>query len=73
MPATPTTTRVPHTASAVHATADRFRDDLGRLLEPGGLTRDNVSTVAGWLDAEVWALFEANEAVLDAWARGEAA
>ncbi len=62
----------PSDATNVSRTAQRFRADVAVLLEPGGLNRDNVSVVAGWFDAGVWSLLEANEAALGAWRRGEA-
>lgn len=65
-------TTVAHTDTAVHATAERFRSDVGALLDSGGLTRTNVAVLAGWLNAEVWELLDANDAVLESWA-GDAA
>ena len=67
--ATPTDT-VDRTPAAVFATAEGFRTDIGRLLEPGGMTRRNVSAVASWMDGRVWDLLDANDVVLEQWARG---
>lgn len=61
---------VDRTPAAVAVAAERFRDMVGCLVEPGGLTRANVGEAAGWFDFLVWDLLDANDAVLEEWGSG---
>ena len=64
--------RVEATFAGVAATSTCFRHDIERLLEPGGITTENLRRLAEWLDSDVWELMAANDAVLSQWARGVA-
>ncbi|MDH3369075.1 MAG: hypothetical protein OEO17_14640 [Gemmatimonadota bacterium] len=66
-----TSERVERTPAAVASVAASFREDLERILEPGGMTRNNLGTVATWLDHGVWDLLDANDTVLAQWAAGD--
>jgi hypothetical protein len=67
----PLTPRVERSFAEVAATSGRFRADVNRLLEPGGIMADNVATLAGWLHHRIWDLLDASETVLRGWGTGE--
>jgi hypothetical protein len=54
-----------HSPDQVAATAAQFRVAIGRLLEPGGLTRPNVAVAAAWFDGPVFRLLDGHEELLE--------
>lgn len=63
---------VERTSPAVASAAAAFRESLQALIEPGGITRDNVAEVSRWFDGPAFDLIDANEDVTASIARGPA-